>query len=238
MAQHFNQNWFYGLSSREITGTKYGALARITTPSSLPTPAGLVAYFVSCKSTTTYYDDEGILQHRFYQATIAYTNTAGSWHFSWGYAPNNLSQPPYTGLTPTTNHNYELGIQFTGTVGQAYVIDLATNTIYTMGSVADTGTMWVDDNPGFLMESDLDSVSDINVAAFKAYNFNVFTSPSSSTSWPAAKSYYQPYHNPDDPSQDYDIPALIHTYTVGTKQYKIGYTTSGSHIDNSTTTLW
>lgn len=89
--------------------------------------------------------------------------------------------------------------------------------------------MWVDDNPGFIMESYGNNISDISVSAFKAYTFNVFTSPSSSTEWPNAASYKQ--------ESGYSIPSQIHTYDLGSHQYMIGNTAQGSQLSNGTT-LW
>ena len=79
-------SWFYGVISQGITGTKYGTLTRITTPSSLPSLNCTVAYWVSCRSTNL--DEQG--NHRFYQATIAYTPSVGHWAFSWGYSAYHL----------------------------------------------------------------------------------------------------------------------------------------------------
>jgi hypothetical protein len=219
-------SWFYGNCGSGITGTRYGTLTRIKTPSSLPSITCTVAYFVSCRSTNL--DSEG--KHRFYQATIAYTPSAGYWHFSWGYSPDHLGQPPYTGLIPVVNHDYELGIKFTGSVVQAFVRDLPIGTNYTMGSFADNGTMWLGDQPGFIMEGFTDNISEMNVSAFKAYTFNYFLTPTSSMEWPHGQVFR------GDP-KDYSIPSQIHTYHQGSHQYLIGKTTLGSQLANGTF-LW
>jgi len=215
--------WFYGNRASGISGTKYGTLTRFRTPSSLPKTTCSVAYFVSCRSTTL--DEQG--SRRFYQSTIAYTPSVGAWHFSWGYSAYHLSQPPFGGLTPQPNHDYELGIRFTGSVVELYVVDLATSTIYVMGTVSDTGTMWVSgDQPGFILEGFTDQISEMNVSAFKAYTFNVFLSPSSSTEWPHAV-----VTNQNSP------PSEIHTYDLGGHQYLIGYTSQGQQRPDGYT-LW
>jgi hypothetical protein len=217
--------WFYGIASRNISGTKYGTLTRIKTPSSLPQTTCSVAYWVSCRSTNL---DENN-NHRFYQATIAYTPSAGYWHFSWGYSANHLSQPPYQGLTPATNHDYELGIRFTGSEVEAYVIELTSGVKYTIGTVSDNGTMWVNDNPGFILEGFTTQISEMNVDAFKAYTFNVFLSPYSSQEWPNAAAFKQ--------ESGGSVPSGIHTYDMDSHQYLIGKTMQGSQLSDGTS-LW
>jgi hypothetical protein len=141
----------------------------------------------------------------------------GAWHFSWGYSTKHLSQPPFGGLALQPNHDYELGIRFTGSVVELYVLDVATSTIYVMGTVSDTGHMYVTyDQPGFIIEGFTTQISEMNVSAFKAYMFNVFLSPSSSTEWPHAV-----VTNQNTP------PSQIHTYDLGGHQYLIGYTSQG-----------
>lgn len=220
------RSWFYGNASRGITGVKYGTLTRIATPASLPDTACTVACWVSCRSTKL--DEAG--ERRFYQAAIAYTPQVGHWHFSWGYSANHLAQPPYTGLTPAVNHDYELGIRFTGGKVEAYVIDLATGIKHIMGTLQDRGTMWVDDNPGFIMEGFTDRIREMDVPAFKAYTFNVFLSPFSSAAWPHAAVCRQ-----DPPG--YKIPARIHSHHLGSHQYLIGNTAQGSQLANGAV-LW
>ena len=214
MSCHTN-SWFYGNRALGLSGTYYGTLTRIRTPSSLPSTTCSVFYWVACRSTAN--------NNRFYQATIAYTPTAGYWHFSWGYSPDHLSEPPYTGLRPTTNHDYELGIKFNGSNVVLYVVDLSTGITYNMKTVSDTGTMLngSSDQPSFLMEGKTDQISEMNVSAFKAYTFNYFLSPNSSTEWPHATPY-------NSPASDYIIPSQIHTYDLGSHQYMIGNTSQGS----------
>jgi hypothetical protein len=116
-----------------------------------------------------------------------------------------------------------------GTTIEAYVIDLATSIKYTMGSIADMGRMVVGDNgPGFIMESNASLISEANVGAFKAYSFNYFITPASSTEWPHAVV-----------TTDYaaSIPDQIHTYHQGSHNYLIGKTTLGSKLDKDTS-LW
>jgi hypothetical protein len=215
-----NSQWFYGNKANGLSGTNYGALTRIRTPNSLPDTTCTVAYWVGCTSTTL--DEEN--NPRFYQATIAYTPSVGEWHFSWGYSAEHLSQDPYEGLSPQTNHDYELGIRFTGTQVEAYVVDLDTSTKYTMGTLSDTGTLHPDDKPGLILEGFTDDIDDMGVDAFKAYTFNVFLSPTTSTEWPHALAYKEIISG--------SIPDEIHTYDLGSHQYFIGNTSSGSQLDN------
>jgi hypothetical protein len=62
------QHWMYGNKGTSVPVNSYGTLTKIKTPASLPNTSCLVAYFVSCRST---------VMNRFYQATIAYTDTVG-----------------------------------------------------------------------------------------------------------------------------------------------------------------
>jgi hypothetical protein len=217
--------WFYGNRTKSLTGTYYGVLTRIHTPSSLPSLNCELAYWVGCRSTTL---DEGS-NHRFNQTTIAYDHTAGKWVFSWGYSANHLAQGGYTGLYPQTSSDYELGIQFINNKVQFYVTDLGASTQYVMGSIDDTGTLYTSDKPSFTMEGFSTDITDINVDAFKAYTFNLFTSSSVSSEWPSAESFLQePGGAP---------PAGIHTYDLGSHQYLIGKTSQGSQYADGTS-LW
>lgn len=132
-------------------------------------------------------------------------------------------------MYPQANHDYELGIHFTGSVVEAYIIDVATGTKYVMGTLPDNGTMWNGDNPGFILEGFTDQISEMNVAAFKAYAFNYFTSPNSSQEWPNAVAFRQ------EPGGT--VPSQIHTYDLGSHQYMSGNTTQGNRLTDGTT-LW
>ena len=223
--------WMYGNRASGISGTKYGTLTRITTPSTLPVYPDItspVAYWVGCRSTNL---DEGSA-NRFYQAAISYDpawTDNDYWRFSWGYSRDHLGQEPDWDIYAETNHNYELGIRFTGTQVEAYVTDLATSTIHTLGSLPDNGTLYVaGDQPSFLMEGYVSSISTMNVSAFKAYNFNVFLSPSTSQEWPGATVHQE---------GTISIPAEIGTTVAGTHQYYIGNVGSGYQLDDGTP-LW
>jgi hypothetical protein len=221
-------SWMYGNVAYNITGTRYGVLGRLTTPSSLPSVNCLTTYWVGCRSTTL--DESGA--NRFYQTAIAYVSSAGRWCFSWGYSTKHLSQRPYTGLYPTTNHSYELGIKFTGTNVILYVVDLSNGQTYSMGTVPDSGTMVTStDQPSFLLESYAGVIGDMNVPAFELYTFNYFLTPSSSSEWPGAKVFTQP-------SDGSTIPNEVHTSNdLGSHHYLIGNTTQGSKKSNGTI-LW
>ncbi len=213
--------WFYGVKAEGLSGQLYGTISRIRTPGSLPPITCSIAYFVSCRTTT--HDESG--SFRFYQSTIAFTPSAGRWHFSWGYSTQHLAQPPYTGLYPQPNHDYELGIQLKNNNAQMYVTDLGTSTVYVMGTVPDAGTLWMGDKPGFLLEGFTTNINEMNVPAFKAYGFRVFDSPSSSSHpWPHASGVNQ--QNPGAP------PSQIQTVDLGGYEYLIGNTSQIRQLPN------
>ncbi len=126
-----------------------------------------------------------------------------------------------------------MGIRFTGSLAEAYVIDVATSTKYVMGTLADNGTLLITDVVGstamFVQEGFTEDISEMDVAAFKAYHLNVFTSPTSSEEWPHAKVF--------NSHGVYTIPSQIHTYDQGSHQYLIGKTAQGSQLA-AFTSLW